>query len=98
MDALDMVQQELAAQLAHAPRTTAVDISEVRHLSTTTVAALVWIKRRCTDRGVDVVLREPTRHSVDTLRRTGLLGLLPVEQARPASLPRPGRAPMEPEL
>ena len=48
-------------------------------LSSTGIALLLWVRRRSAARGVRVVLREPSRPSVDLLRRTGLLGALAIE-------------------
>jgi anti-anti-sigma regulatory factor len=79
MGALDDVEFSLAAALEKGPLTIAIDMSRLSHLSPTTVAALLWIKRCSTARGIDVVLRNPSPTTVDMMQRTGLLGLLTVE-------------------
>lgn len=62
--------------LASGPSTLVVDVAEVTRLSSATVAVLLWVRRRCRARGVRVVLRDPSRNTVELLRRTGLLSRL----------------------
>lgn len=66
------------------PSTLVLDLSAVRHLSSDGVDGLLWLRQRCLGRAVNVVLRRPSRQSVDLLRRTGLLGMLTIEGATPA--------------
>ena len=56
----------------------------MRQLSSDGVDGLLWLRQRCLGRAVNVVLRRPSRQSVDLLRRTGLLGMLTIEGATPA--------------
>jgi ABC-type transporter Mla MlaB component len=72
MHALDDVQWRFNSLLEQGARTLVVDLSQVGQLSSTTIAALLWVMRRCSARGVKVVLREPSRRSVTTLARIGL--------------------------
>jgi anti-anti-sigma regulatory factor len=72
MHARDDVPRRLDSLLEHGARTVVVDLSRVGQLSSTTIAALLWVMRRCSARGVEVVLREPSRRSVTTLARIGL--------------------------
>lgn len=65
------------------PTTLVLDLSGVRRLSSEGIDRLLWLRRRCLDRAVSVVLRAPSRHSVALLRRTGLLGLLTIEGSEP---------------
>jgi anti-anti-sigma factor len=75
----DDLRRRLDMALEMGPRVVVVDMSAIRQVSSTTVAALLWVKRRCSAREVEVLLRGPSRRTLDTLRRVGLLGLLQVE-------------------
>ncbi len=63
-----------------------VDVSRVECLTSTTITALLWARRRCQARGGAVVLRNPSARSMDLIIRTGLWDVLEVE----AGAPRPG--------
>lgn len=76
---LDDLRGPLDTALETGLRSVVVDMSAIGQVSSTTIAALLWIKRRCSARGVQVLLRGPSRRSRDTLRRVGLLALLPLE-------------------
>lgn len=71
MPALESVHEQVEVVLARGPRCLLVDVSEVADLSSTTVAALLWIRRRCSERGVDVALRGVAGRNRDALRRIG---------------------------
>lgn len=71
----------LGSLLEPGPSTLVLDLSAVRRLSSDGVDGLLWLRRRCLGRAVNVVLRQPSRQSVDLLRRTGLLGVLTIEGA-----------------
>lgn len=75
----------LPPMLDRGPSRLVVDLSGVRRLSSGGVGALLQILDRSRRHGVDVVLRRPTRRSLVTLGRSGLLAALPVEGRRPAS-------------
>lgn len=49
-----------------------LDLSELDHLSSACIATLLWVRRVCTARHVDVVLVGAGGRSRDQLRRTGL--------------------------
>ena len=66
-----------------------IDVSGVGLLSSATMAAMLWTKRRCMTRGVQMVVRNPTRQSLSVLRRSGLLVALCVENDECTSLPTP---------
>ncbi len=83
MSALRGLRRRLPPLLDEAPGTLVVDMSGLTQVSSATVAALLWVKRRCRSRGVVVMLRQPSPRSLDLLRRTGLHGSLPVESADP---------------
>ena len=74
------LRRRLPLLLNRSPGTVVVDLSEMTQPSSATVAALLWIKRRCRSRSVVVVLRQPSRRSIDMLRRTGLQCALPIEK------------------
>jgi anti-anti-sigma regulatory factor len=71
---LNEVELRLDSLLAGGPRVLVVDLSGVRRLSSTTIAALLWVRRRCSERGVDVLVCGASRRQVDMLRRIGLGG------------------------
>lgn len=79
------LHRALDAALAHAPRTVVVDLSGVDRVTSTTIDALLTIQERCAGRGVQVLLRRPTRRSLETLRRIGLMSRLGAEE--PAASP-----------
>lgn len=69
----------LGRLLAGGQSTLVVDVSGLDRMSSTTLAALLWVKRRCRARRVGVVVREPSRHSLEQLRRTGLMDAFDIE-------------------
>lgn len=75
----------LGGLLDAGPSTLVLDLSGIQRLSSEGVDGLLWLHRRCAGRGVQVLLREPSRNSVDLLRRAGLLRALPIEGAARAS-------------
>lgn len=81
---LNDLERRLDLALAGGPRTLLLDMSAVVHVSSTTIAALLWTRRRCSSRGVEVVLRNPSRRCLEALRRAGLLDALVVERATPS--------------
>lgn len=85
MPTLDDLEQRLDAALAGGPRTLVLDMSAVARVSSTTVAALLWARRRCSARGVEVVLRNPSRRCLAAMRRAGLLTAVATERT---DLPR----------
>jgi anti-anti-sigma regulatory factor len=56
-----------------------VDVSGLDRISSSVVAALLWAKRKCVARGVDVVVRGSAGQSLGLLTRTGLSAVLDVE-------------------
>lgn len=52
--------------------TLVVDLSGLTHLSSATLAALLWAQRRCRVRGGEVVLQGANRRCRQVLARTGL--------------------------
>lgn len=81
VDVLEDLQSHLEAALEQGPHTVIVDLSALTRLSSTAVAALLWVKRRCAARGVTVMMRDPSPDCAAALERIGLLGTLPFEFA-----------------
>jgi anti-anti-sigma regulatory factor len=79
-DALRELRWRLPLLLNRSPGRVVVDLSEMTQPSSATVAALLWIKSWCRKRSVVVVLRKPSRRSIEMLRRTGLQSALPLEK------------------
>lgn len=65
-----------------------IDLGGVDQVSATVVAAMLWAKRRCLARRVEVVVQDPNRRTHEMLRRTGLETALKVQSPTPGS---PGR-------
>ena len=62
-----------------------VDVSQVECLTSTSITALLWARRRCVARGGAVVVRNPSARSMDLIIRTGLWDVLEVEAGAPRS-------------
>ncbi|GAB3403351.1 STAS domain-containing protein [Flindersiella endophytica] len=77
---------QLRAHLSGGARYIIVDVSRVRHLSSTALAALLGAHRICRTRGGAVVLRSPGRRTLDLLTRTGLHQVFRIDRARPEAL------------
>ena len=65
-----------------------VDVSQVDCLTSTSITALLWARRRCVARGGAVVLRNPSARSMELIIRTGLWDVLEVEAGAPRSAMR----------
>lgn len=81
--------------LAGGHPTLVIDISGVERISSTTVAAILWVKRRCRGRRVRVVVRDPSRRSLEQLRRTGLMDAFDIESSESDEGIRRGAVPSE---
>lgn len=73
---------QLRAQLANGARYLIIDVSQVRQLSSTAVAALLGAHRICRSRGGAVVLSNPNRRTLDLLTRTGLDHVFKVDHVK----------------
>ncbi len=62
-----------------------VDVSQVDCLTSSSITALLWARRRCVARGGAVVLRNPSARSMDLIIRTGLWDVIEVEAGAPRS-------------
>jgi anti-anti-sigma factor len=82
LDGLADVRWLLYDALLAGARRLVVDVSGVRHLSSSAVATFVWAHRICRARGGAVVLRGADRRTEDLLRRTGLWRVMAVEPAQ----------------
>jgi anti-anti-sigma factor len=79
-DLLERLLPRLDAAMVQAPRVLVLDMSAVDRISSTTIAALLWTRRRCSARGIQMLLRSPSRRCIEDLERVGLLGVLAVER------------------
>ncbi|MGH8866614.1 MAG: STAS domain-containing protein [Actinomycetes bacterium] len=77
-DVVDQVRR-LHEQVLRGARTVVVDVSQVRALSSTTIAGLLAVQRACRVRGGSVVLRSPGRRLSDRLARTGMQDVFHLE-------------------
>jgi anti-anti-sigma factor len=82
LDGLADVRWLLYDALLAGARRLVVDVSGVRHLSSSAVATFLWAHRTCRARGGAVVLRGADRRTEDLLRRTGLWRVMVVEPAQ----------------
>ena len=73
LDTLGELRWRLGGLLESGPSRLVLDLSRVSRLSSTTVGVLLWVRRGCRARGVEVVVRRPTRGSIRVLHRTGLI-------------------------
>ena len=80
----------LEEMLADGPSALVIDVSGLTRLSSPTIAALLWAKRRCTARGVRVTLKQPDQAMVGLLHRTGLDDVLEIQPPHDSAL---GKAP-----
>jgi anti-anti-sigma regulatory factor len=71
-DDLARLRSRLEGVLAAGRSPVIIDVSGLECPSSTTVAAMLWAKRRCSARRVGLVLRNPSHRSRSVLRRTGL--------------------------
>ena len=81
-DGLADLRWLLHDELLAGARRLVVDLTEVRQLSSTAVASLLWAHRTCRARGGAVVLRGVNRRTEALLHRTGLWRVMQVEDAR----------------
>jgi anti-anti-sigma factor len=95
VDGMAGLRWQLRAHLSEGARYIIVDMSRVRHLSSTAVAAMLGAHRVCRTRGGAVVLRNPGRRTLDQLTRTGLHHVFRIDRVKPAALSagRPGGHP-----
>lgn len=87
VDRLDEVQRRVDALLEHGPRTLVVDLSEGVLPSSSTISALMWVRRRASARGVEMVLGDADRRVVETLLRSGVIGALALKPPAGSSAP-----------
>jgi anti-sigma B factor antagonist len=87
LEGLTDLRWRLRQVLADGTPTVLVDVSRVERLSSATIAALLWARRQSQARGGQVILRSPSRRSLEMLRRTGLGRLFAIDTAAAASTP-----------
>jgi anti-anti-sigma factor len=78
-DGIHDLRWRLEEMLADGPSALIVDVSGLSRLSSPTIAALLWAKRRCTARGVRVTLSHPDQAMVGLLHRAGLDDVLEIQ-------------------
>jgi anti-anti-sigma factor len=95
VDGMAGLRWQLRAHLSDGARYIIVDVSRVKNLSSTAVAAMLGAHRVCRSRGGAVVLRNPGRRTFDLLTRTGLHQVFRIDRVKPAVLSagRPGDRP-----
>jgi anti-anti-sigma regulatory factor len=78
---LSDLRRQLAEPLRTGQGEVVIDIGGVARLSSATVAAILWAKRSCATRGVDLSVRNPSGRNLDVLRRCGLAEVLCLRSA-----------------
>lgn len=82
VDGMAGLRWRLRALVLDGVRTVVADLSGLRQLSSTAVAALLSAHRVCRVRGGGVVIRNPNRRNLDMLHRTGLHRVFTIENDR----------------
>lgn len=72
----DEFEHRLDTALAARPRALVLDMVAVDRVSSTTIAMLLWARRRCAAHGIEIELGRPSRRCHDALERAGLLDLV----------------------
>lgn len=83
--AIHSLRWRLPEMLAGGPEAVVVDLAGLTRFSSTTVAALLWAKRRCGTRGVPLRLRNADPALAGQLRRAGLDTIWDIQAAPAAS-------------
>lgn len=78
-DGIASLRWGLDRLLADGQSTLVVDLGGLERLSAPAVAAMLWAKRRCLARRVEMVVRCPNRRTLEMLRRTGLESALTIQ-------------------
>lgn len=76
---IDDLRDGLDRAVADGSRVLVVDMSAVRRVTSTTVAALLWARHRCASQGIEVRLGHMSRRCSHKLDRLGLTVVFPVE-------------------
>lgn len=82
-DGLVDLRWHLPLLLAGGADTVEIDISRVERLSSIGIASLLWARRQCAVRRVDLKIVGASRHTTDQFARTGLTSLLDVCDSTP---------------
>ncbi|MBC7275964.1 MULTISPECIES: STAS domain-containing protein [unclassified Nocardioides] len=85
--AIHNLRWRLAEMLVGGPEAVVVDLTGLTGFSSTTIAALLWAKRRCGSRGVPLRLRNADPALAGQLRRAGLDTIWDIQTAPAASTP-----------
>jgi anti-anti-sigma factor len=79
--AIHNLRWRLAEMLAGGPEAVVIDLTGLTRFSSTTVAALLWAKRRCGTRGVPLRLQNADPALAGRLRRAGLDSIWDIQVA-----------------
>ena len=82
-DGLAELRWELRSLVLAGARRIVIDVSQVSHLPSSAVAAMLGAHRSCRARGGGVVIRDPSRRTLDLLQRTGLWRVLRLDFSTP---------------
>lgn len=77
--AIGDLEQLVDVALTCEPDILVLDMRAVERLSSTTVALVLWTRRRCATHGVEVILRQTSRRCREVIERTALLDAVRVE-------------------
>lgn len=83
-DGLAELRWELRSLILAGAKRIVIDVSRVSHLSSSAVAAMLGAHRSCRARGGGVVIRDPSRRTLDLLHRTGLWRVLRLDFSTPS--------------
>jgi anti-anti-sigma regulatory factor len=81
----DDFERGLDVALAARPRALVLDMGAITRVSSTTVAMVLWARRRCVTEGVDIVLRRLSRRSRKSLDYAGLHELVTESSIAPGA-------------
>lgn len=84
-DSVESLERHLEAALAARPAVLVLDVAAVERPSSTTIAMLLWARRRCAAQGAQIVLRHANQRWRTLLSRTGLREVVPLETVRATS-------------
>lgn len=86
--ALEDIHEQLERLLEAGPSSLTVDLTGVE-VTSATVAALLWVRRRCRARGVTVAIRGHSRRSTEVLKRIGFVDAAHRPKVMPFRSPAP---------
>lgn len=84
-EGFDHLEWRIRAALESRPTTLVLDLSALEGSLSSTITTLLWAKRHCSARGVEIVLQDPSPRCRAALQRTGLLDVMAVADREPSS-------------